>query len=135
MNSTAARRPAPWYGQVVAFIAALMVWFVLQLAANIGSIWIHIRLTPFPIATMIACLVTIRVRSLWPAVALVALDLGFLLYVIALNVGSDTPASTFLIRAEIGGSVYLTGEVAVGALAGWLWYRREYRLASPTASG
>ncbi len=133
MSSVPARGPAPWWGQLAAVVVALAAWFMIAIINNVAHSALHVWLTPVPVVTIIACLATISVRSLWPVAVLAALGIGLYGYAIV-NVGYDNLGERIASRLALSWAISLTAQLAVGALAGWLWYRRQSRLAAPPAS-
>ncbi|TAK55576.1 MAG: hypothetical protein EPO22_14365 [Dehalococcoidia bacterium] len=97
---------------------------------NVAHSAFHVGLTPVPVVTIIACLVTISVRSLWPVAVLAALAIGPYGYAIV-NIGYDTPGESVASRLALSAAISFSEQLAVGTLAGWLWYRRESRFGGP----
>ena len=127
----AIRRRASPLVQLGAFVVALAAVVAATVGNAVTRNWLEVDLVPIPVIIVaVACLITVYTRSLWPAVALVALAVGFDAYAIAVNLSTHmTVSEDIAVRVEFAASLRQTAELGVGALAGWLWCQRESRLA------
>ena len=125
------RTPAPVHVQFGALIVSIATLFAAAVINVHTRGWLWVDVLPMPAVTIIlACATTVYTRSVWPAFGLLVLAFGFGVEAIATNMrAQSSPVADMATRLNVAAVYRLTAELVIGALAGWLWYRREERLA------
>ena len=129
------RRRASPLVQAGVFLGALAAFFAATIMNAITRQSLTMEFVPLSALTVtLAAVATIYTRSLWPSIVLATLSLSVGLYALAILSTHNSIGTDIWGRLELASAIRRIAELSLGSLAGWLWCRRDSRLATSSPS-